>query len=311
MISNEPTHSTQLSLGRTSLKPLILFMLSTVIAIFLFSAMLTVLNQKYRFSSANVEDWTSNISSEVLLHFIGFENPYFTQVLPKNSEIPPLSALGFELVTSIEPGDIRSLLGSELPGFEIYDSEIIVAGSGTNYTNLTVESAPPVNVMMKARDEAQQSLKQNSDKNNVATPPVKTTNGKNVVFLYATHTTESYLPALKGATSPDQAYSWKLNMSDVAEKLKEELEKRGVGAEVSNTNIQKERTAEGLEYYQSYDVSHDVVATALKQEPSLQLVFDIHRDSQGRNKTTATINGKKYARTFFIIGNGNPHYRKN
>jgi stage II sporulation protein P len=214
-------------------------------------------------------------------------------------------------VTSIEPGDIRSLLGSELPGFEIYDSEIIVAGSGTNYTNLTVESAPPVNVMMKARDEAQQSLKQNSDKNNVATPPVKTTNGKNVVFLYATHTTESYLPALKGATSPDQAYSWKLNMSDVAEKLKEELEKRGVGAEVSNTNIQKERTAEGLEYYQSYDVSHDVVATALKQEPSLQLVFDIHRDSQGRNKTTATINGKKYARTFFIIGNGNPHYRKN
>ncbi|HET7628400.1 MAG TPA: stage II sporulation protein P [Bacillales bacterium] len=306
MISSGP-----LSVNGTSLRTFLCFMAAAVAAIFLLAAALTVLEHNNRFASSNVEALTSNVSSETLLHFIGFENPYFTQVLPENSEFPPLASLGFEFVTSIKPGDIRSLLGSELPGFEIYDSDIIVAGTGTDYTNLVVESAPPVKVMMEAREEAEQSLKQNDDQKDVVKPPVKTTNGKDVVLLYATHTTESYLPALKGDASPDEAYSWELNVSDVAKQLKEELEKRGIGAEVPDVNIQKIRASEGLSYSQSYKASRQVVASILHEDPSIQMIFDIHRDSRRKKDTTVTINGKKYARTSFVIGEGNPHYKKN
>ncbi|HEU5139865.1 MAG TPA: stage II sporulation protein P [Bacillales bacterium] len=315
MLSNQPSYSSSLSLKRTSLKRLFILVISTVIALFLFSALLTALDEKFRFASSTVEEWTSSLSSEALLHFIGFENPYFTQVLPEDSHIPPLSSLGFELVTSIEPGDIRSLLGNELPGFEIYDSDIIVAGTGTNYTNLPHESAPPVGVMMQEREvatEKLQKLNEEGQNNDSVTPPVQTTGEKNVVFLYATHNTESYLPILKGADEPNEAYSSKVNMHDVALRLKKELEKRGIGTLVNDNSVQKRVNQQGLRYYQSYSVSRDVVAAALNQHPNVKLVFDLHRDGKLEKKMRmVTLNGKEYARVAFVVGEGNPNYEKN
>jgi stage II sporulation protein P len=285
-----------------------------VIALFFFSALLTALDEKYRFASSEVKEWTSNLSSETLIHFIGYENPYFTQVLPKNSHVPSLSALGLELITSIEPGDIRSLLGSELPGFNIYDSDIIVAGEGTNYTNLPHESAPPVETMMKEREVATDKLKQldKQDKqdHDKVTPPVKTTGDKKVVYLYNSHNTESYLPVLKGATNADSAYSSKVNVTDVSERLARDLQKRGIGTIVNQKSIQAILKKKGLQYGQSYDVSRNVVAAALKNHPDIQLILDIHRDSAATG-TTATINGEKYSRISFILGEANPHYDEN
>ncbi|HET7580877.1 MAG TPA: stage II sporulation protein P [Bacillales bacterium] len=314
MLSHQPSQQpSSLSMRRTSLRPLIVFVISTVIVLFLFSALLTALDEKYRFASSSIEEWTSSISSEALLHFIGFENPYFTQVLPKDSQMPSASSLALKLVTSIEPGDIRSLLGSELPGFKIYDSEILVAGVGTDYTNLAVESAPPVDVMMKQREVATDKLKKlhKQDQHKKVTPPVKTTGGKNVVFIYATHSTESYLPILKGATVPDEAYSTKVNMKDVAARLGKDLEARGIGTIVNKKKTQQILNEKGMSYYQSYQVSHDEVVSAMNKDQNLKLFFDIHRDSQRGNVTTATINGKKYARVDFIVGKANPNYRKN
>ncbi|HEX7064063.1 MAG TPA: stage II sporulation protein P [Bacillales bacterium] len=297
------------------MKPLITFGVSAVIGLFLFSALLTALDEKYRFASSAVTEWTSSLSSEALLHFIGFENPYFTQVLPEGDHVPPLSSLGLELVTSIEPGDIRSLLGSELPGFEIYDSEIIVAGTGTDYTNLPHESAPPVEVMMQEREVATQKLQdlnEENNKDNTVAPPVKTTGDKNVVFLYATHNTESYLPILKGVSDPDLAYSSKVNMHDVAARLEKELENRGIGTIVNDHSVQKMVGDEGLTYPQSYQVSRDVVAAALEKHPNVKLVFDLHRDAVlSKDDRMVTINGKKYARVMFVLGERNPHYKEN
>lgn len=308
------SHSSSLSLKRTSFKPLIFLIVSTVIALFLFSALLTALDEKYRFASSDVKEWTSNLSSEALIHFIGYENPYFTQVLPKNSHIPSLSALGLELITSIQPGDIRSLLGSELPGFKIYDTDIIVAGEGTNYTNLPHESAPPIKTMMKEREVATDKLKQldkqNKQDHDKVTPPVKTTGNKKVVYLYNTHNTESFLPVLKGAGNSDSAYSSQVNVTNISERLAQELKKRGIGTIVNQKSIQGILNQRGMKYYQSYDVSRDVVAAALKEHPDIQLVFDIHRDSAAKG-TTATINGEKYARTVFVLGEANPHYDEN
>lgn len=316
MLSRRPPQSTSLSLGRTSFRPLILFVISMVISMFLFSALLTALDERYRFASSSVKQWTSSLSSQALVHFIGFENPYFTQVLPKGSKMPAVSSLALKLITSVKPGDIRSLLGGELPGFEIYDSKILVAGAGTNYTNLAVESAPPVDVMKKQQNPSTpkqtQSHHENKQKanDNVKTPPAKTTGGRKVVFLYDTHSTESYLPAI-GKTNPNAAYSWKINVKDVSKKLAEDLNKKGIGTVVSNKNTQKIVQKDGLSYPQSYQVSRKIVTAEMQKDPNLQLIFDIHRDSRSGSITTATINGKKYARVFFIVGKANPNYEKN
>ena len=54
-----------------------------------------------------------------------------------------VSRLTFELATSIDPRDPRTFLGRELPGFALFDTEIVVAGQGVDYTDIPVESAPP------------------------------------------------------------------------------------------------------------------------------------------------------------------------
>lgn len=313
MLSKQRPQSSSIFMQKTKIRPLILFVICTIIALFLFSALLTALDEKYHFASSSIKDWTSNISSEAMLDIIGFENPYFTQVLPKGNHIPSVSTLALKLATSVEPGDIRSLLGGELPGLEIYNSDILVAGEGTDFTNLTVESAPPVDVMMKQRKVATNQLNKlnQEEKQKKVSPPAKTTGGKKVVFIYDTHTTESYLPMLKGASNPNSAYSWKINMSDVTAQLGKDLENRGIGTIVTHKNVQKMVHAEGKQYSQSYQVSRQVVTAAMKNDPHLQLYFDIHRDSRSGAITTATINGKKYARVMFVIGKANPNYEKN
>lgn len=304
--------SSILSPKSSRFKP-VLVIVSAIIALFLFSALLTALDSKYRLAPSSMEDWTSKLSGETLLHFIGFENPYFTQVLPEGNKIQPVSSLALELVTSVEPGDIRSLLGGELPGFKVFDSEIIVAGKGTNYTNLPVESAPPLDVMMKEREVATEKLKDldKPDKNKNKQPPAKTTDGKKVVYIYSTHSTESFLPILKGTDDPSDAYSSKVNVTDVGERIGKNLKKEGIGTKVNQTNFQKTLKNKGMKYAQSYQISRSAMASAIDNNSNLNLFFDIHRDTAPKKMTTVTIDNKKYARVWFVLGQGNPDYKKN
>jgi stage II sporulation protein P len=53
------------------------------------------------------------------------------------------------------------------------------------------------------------------------------------------------------------------------------------------------------------------VQTAMTNNRDYHYFIDIHRDSQRRDKTTVTINGKSYAKVAFIIGGKNPNYEKN
>jgi len=119
------------------------------------------------------------------------------------------------------------------------------------------------------------------------------------------------LPALKGVTDPDLAFHRTVNITKVGKRLAEELEKRGIGVEESTVDIQAELAKKGMKYYQSYDMSREVVMEAMKQTRDLQYFIDIHRDSRRRKYTTVTINGIDYARTVFIVGGENPNYEKN
>ena len=119
------------------------------------------------------------------------------------------------------------------------------------------------------------------------------------------------MPALKGTTDPDLAFHRSVNVTKVGQKLAEELEKRGIGAEESPVDIQRRLTEKRMKYYQSYDMSREVVMQAMGRNRDLQYLIDIHRDSRRRKYTTVTINGVDYARVVFIIGGENANYEKN
>lgn len=297
-----------------NLKKGIFFLILVFVFTFSITGIMTTLKPEYRISSSSINDFAKNFTGESLVYILGYENHYFTQSLPKDSVGPNYGSVFFELLTSINLDDPRSLLGRELPGFSLYDTEIVVAGDGTNYTNIPFESAPPLEVMLAEREAALQNLeeveKPREDKPKVI-PPNMTTGDKKVVYIYHTHSRESYLPNLKGVTNPDLAYHSKVNVTKVGERLAEDLNDMGIGTVVNTDDLQGMLTKKGMSFSQAYDFSRPIVQSAMANNRDLKYFIDIHRDSSRRKLTTVTINGKPYAKVSFIIGGDNENYQKN
>ncbi|NSL50269.1 stage II sporulation protein P [Calidifontibacillus erzurumensis] len=296
--------------SNTLIKPIIIVTTSLMV-MFVIAGMLTALKPELRISSSSVNQWSQEFETSFFVHLLGFENQYFNQAIPaSDKKTINLSTIAFELATSINPNDPRSLLGRELPGFSLFDGEIIVAGQGTNYTNMPYESSPPLEVLLQEREASIENIEKYEESGNVP-PPALTTNGEKVVYIYTTHSRESYLPHLPEGTKSTESYSHEMNVMNVAEKLGKELKKRGIGVQVEKTDFTKVVSEKGMKYYQSYDVSRPVIKQAMETNRKLKYFFDIHRDSQPHKVTTTTINGKKYARTIFIIGGEHAKYEQN
>lgn len=139
--------------------------------------------------------------------------------------------------------------------------------------------------------------------------PALGTNGKKVVLIYHSHNRESFLPELKGVKSPDLAYSTENNITTVGAHLAQRLEELGIGTQHSTTDYPS--TVKDFSFAKSYAYSSLTVKEALATNRDLKMVFDIHRDSLNRDKTTATIDGKDYAQVFFVVGKRNPAWEKN
>lgn len=303
-----------ISLQGTSLIKVIVAFFLFFIMVFVVTGMLTSLKPEYRITSSSLNQWTENFSGASLIHLFGFENPYYTQALPEDYKSPKVSTIVFEMATNINPDDPRSLLGRELPGFSLYDGKILVAGEGTNYTNMPSESAPPVEVLLKEREVAVKNMENAQEPANEIKKdePALTTNGEKVVFIYATHSRESYLPMLEGITDPNEAYHSEANVMMVGKKLAAELESQGIGTSVDQTDHTGILLNKGWDYMkQSYDVSRPVIKDVLSKQRSIKYVIDIHRDALPKKHTTVTINGKSYARVSFVIGGEHQQYEKN
>lgn len=300
------------TLNGTSIKKGIVISFIILFMTFLLSGILTSLKPEYRFTSSSINDLTKNIDSEAFLQLLGAENRFFISALPDQTEPIKLSSIMFKVMTSINPDDPRSLLGRELPGFSLYDSEIVVAGSGTNYTNMPYESPPPTEVLEQEREAS-------IDKNEVVNPnneepkapPTLTTGDKKVVYIYNTHNTESYLPLLEGENDPNRAIHSKANVTIVSELLGKALEKEGIGNHIETTDVQANLKQKGWNYAKSYTASRPIVESAMANNRNLNYMIDIHRDSQRKDITTIKINEKSYAKLAFVIGGDNPTSDKN
>lgn len=250
--------------------------------------------------------------NKLYLFFFGFENKYYTQNKPGLNDVP-LTKIGFQLATNIKINDIRSFFERELPGFAEFNTKIQVAGKGTDITSIPIESAPPMEVLLKEREIANEALKENNAAEHPIQKPVQTTNGKKVVYIYHTHSWESYLPLLKWAQSPSEAINSNnaVNVVGVGNMLAADLEAEGIGTEHSIINTAKMLHEKGWNANNAYQYSRGLVEQAMAGDSDLKFMIDLHRDSLRRVKTTCRVNNKSYARLDFIIGEANPNFKQN
>ncbi|WP_078556671.1 stage II sporulation protein P [Bacillus alkalicellulosilyticus] len=298
--------------NRTSLRRMAVLSIVSIIAIFIFTGILTSLEPRHGLASSSIYKWSSQIDGESLVHVLAMENSYFSQALPEESELPNFSGIAFELMTSINPEDTRSLLGRELPGFALFDGEIVVAGEGTDYTTMPVESAPPLEVLMEEREASMRSLEELEKlKEPEREEPSMTTEGRRVVHVMHSHNRESFLPELKNVTDMNDAFHPEVNITLVGQRFGQALERNGIGAEVDTTDVMAILSNRGWQYGQSYNAGREIVKEAMASNEDLDFFFEFHRDTAPRKTTTVTINGEEYARTWFVLGRNHENYEHN
>jgi len=250
-----------------------------------------------------------NIGADIFIRIISYENPLIGHALTDSNPDFSITSTGFKLITNIEMNDLRSLVRSEIPGFMAFDSSFLIADEGVDFTDIPIESAPPMDVLLQERNMAANELKElNSGNGPTGAPP-----SEKSVFIYHTHSWESYLPllGLEGVENENDAVDGKTNITIVGELLGKELERRGIGATVDKTNIGQELNKRGWLSPKSYDVSRTLVKSAMAGNDHLEYFIDLHRDSFRKDSTTAIINNKPYAKLVFVIGEENKNFQRN
>lgn len=259
-----------------------------------------------------INQWLGKSSINGLMYALKSENRYFTHSYFQAKNTESIGSILFSLATDIRVNDIRTMMGKEIPGMSKYYSDILVAGENTDYTNIPEESSVPLEEILKNRDVAIEEVEK-AKQNNSAQSKKSQKVGMRAVFIYHTHSWESFLPLLPGTSLPNEASSTnqKVNVSIVGEKLKQQLETNGIPVKHDQTNMGEFLSKRGWNWNDSYKGSREVLKEALAQQNDIAFPIDIHRDDQRKNATTKVINGKSYARLYFILGRENPQFEKN
>ena len=126
-----------------------------------------------------------------------------------------------------------------------------------------------------------------------------------LVYIYNTHQLEEYSKA------NIEEYNVTPNVMMASYILREKLYEAGIPAMVEDNDVSEFLHANNWNYASSYKVTRLLMEDAKEKNPSLKYFVDLHRDSVKRSLSTATINGKSYARILFIIGLENENYEEN
>jgi stage II sporulation protein P len=236
-----------------------------------------------------------SVSSRSLISVFHHEIPLYASADPNMLEQSKNQHANFKslfvyLITNIDIENPITMLGEQIPALAV-----------TKFEPLSKDfQEPPGEDHLPPRppDQTEPPATQPEQ-------PVET-DGKPVVYIYHTHNRESFLPELRGVTDPDQAYDKEKNITSVGERLLQSLKAKHIYAiQTKNDYWFKGDVAN------EYDLSRKTVQEVLKKYDSIKMVFDIHRDSLPRDKTTVKINGQDVARVYFIIGGSNKNKEKN
>ncbi|ASN05632.1 stage II sporulation protein P [Virgibacillus necropolis] len=285
----------------------ILLVFFSMIIIILFISFVSSPHSKSNFFySAFINELTgSSQTSDALLLMMSTEIPQLKENLKESDIEPPnLSDLFFEITSGVTPNDFTSLLGLELPGFNSYSNEMNIARAGTD---MPIESPPPDFEKLLKEEK-----KDNPDKDQSKPEKENTENQtKANVFIYHSHAWEAFFPLLKENSSEASSTNQKKNVVLVGSMLTEQLEKRGISTSHDTTNVTEELHEKGWNYYDSYRFSRLTIEEVTSINKTLKYFIDIHRDALRKDSTTTTINGKDYAKLYFIVGVEHENYIKN
>lgn len=127
------------------------------------------------------------------------------------------------------------------------------------------------------------------------------------IGIYHTHTAESFVPSFgKSHAAGGQCGE----IVEIGEFLARCLAEKGVRA------VQSKKVHDYPNFMQAYSASEKTATEMVKQYPSLDILFDIHRDASKRDIASATIDGKTVAKVLIVVAQGQdglpqPHWQEN
>ena len=230
---------------------------------------------------------------------------------------------------NVEPDDLKSPAASDLTSssfhFQLRKPEDKAASSPNQ--NLSSEEQSALAIEQLSRDEFQPVMKDLFKDRDLSSENIEekfedagsltnlntghSTFGKEVIYIYHSHSREAFLPYFKKAVQPEKAYHSKANITLVGDMLGKALERRGLGTTVNSTDIVQELESKGVDYGSSYAVSGEHVRAAQKENRDLEIFLDIHRDSLRKDSTTIEMKEEEHARLLFVVGTGHKEFEKN
>jgi len=245
-----------------------------------------------------------SISDRTLGHVISQEIPLYASVGPAltiaESTVTPkgIGNMLLYLFADIDASNPLTLLGYQVPGMSVADFKLLTPDPKYDTPPQDHDHDEQPNIDRKPREEK-------------VTPPPPPVEGP-LVYVYHSHNRESFLPAprlvARGVTEADNAYDEKENIELAGTWMVEALQSKGI----PSIQTLEDYWVKGS-FNEAYNFSRITVQEVLKKHgKSLKLIFDVHRDSLPKEKTTRVINGENYASVYFITGAGNnPHADKN
>lgn len=251
---------------------------------------------------SSMQGVASTLPREIFLDMMGMEVAGLSKGEPTKTFSPSkVLKFLFRLTTNLNPNDPKSLLAQAIPGLDSERATLLYSGNNPEVDVPPVEYAPPANVF---QDENPVHVLPPAEKSTVDSSGVEKT-----VLIYHSHNRESWLPELKNVKNPDLALDAKTNVTLVGKRIAKKLETLGVG--VTHSNRDYPSTVDKFTYPKSYQYSKQTLKEAFATNSNLTYLFDIHRDSQKRSKTTVTINQQDYAQIYFVVGEKNPNWEQN
>lgn len=273
-------------------------MMSLAIAVMvLFVSVIAVQLMAARGSNSFASRVLHSVSNQSLNSIMSREIPLYASAQPNPSGRPKeprsnLTSILFYLFTDINVEHPETVLGGPIAAMAVSNFEPLTKDSvehpGEDTDPQTPDRmGPPQTTQPKVHEPSQ-------------------ADGKPAVYIYHTHNRESFLPELNGETDPDKAYDRDRNITLVGERLLKALSQKNIAAIQTKNDYWFKGDIKN-----EYDLSRKTVSEVLRDNSGLKMVFDIHRDSLPREKTTLKINGKEAARVFFIVGGSNPNFKNN
>lgn len=159
-------------------KKLISLLLLYALIVIMIASILTSFLHTMKSNYAN--QWFGKVSMQGFVQMIESENRYYGFDYFKKNKRESVGNLMFSIATDLKIKDLRTFVGKEVPGMSKYYSNIIVAGEGTNLTNIPNESSVPIEEVTKEREIAKDKVTE-AEKNN---PVQKRTERKKVKVQY-------------------------------------------------------------------------------------------------------------------------------